>query len=200
MVLHTFVGLGAAAVLLAFSWGGPQPTGAVEPPRKQDAAVEQEPSFPMSWFGSWEGPAQVIRPGGPAMDFTMGMEIGPGPSPGVCAWTIIYDGAGNRQERRYELITRDAAAGRYAVDEKSGIVLPATFIGGSLYSQFEVEQRRITATYRLETDKPGAAELVIEMITTDAAHPEKSGGDAGVPAVIASPALVVQRAVLTRKP
>lgn len=200
MLFHTIFVLGAAAHM-AFSAGLATPVGNAEPPASTpEVQVEPEATFPMTWFGSWEGPAQVIRPGRPAMDFTMGMEIGPGPTPGTFAWTIIYDGAGNRQERRYELITRDAASGRYAVDEKSGIVLPATLIGGSLYSQFEVEQRRITATYRLDTSKTGAAELVIEMLTTDAANPEKTGGEAVVPVVTASPALVVQRAVLTRKP
>ena len=108
------------------------------------APAAQAAVFPQAWFGRWRGTAQSLAPGA-APQAAVELVVGPTERPERFTWTVVYDGAQGRQERRYTLVAVDAARGLYLVDEGNGIALPHTLLAGALYSQFEVGGSRITA-------------------------------------------------------
>ncbi|MBL0926086.1 MAG: hypothetical protein IBJ11_00330 [Phycisphaerales bacterium] len=173
-------------------------------PASSDRADAKPPRFPEDWVGVWRGPAVVDRSAGTApLRFTMEMRVAPTSNPDRYAWTIVYDapegGAQTRQERKYELVAVDAAAGKWRVDEKNGIVLDVAVLGGRLYGQFEVGEVRITTTDRLEVSGAEGPRWTVEMITTRPAEARETGGDdAGSPKVTTWLPVSVQRAEMAR--
>lgn len=103
--------------------------------------------FPQDYFGIYKGNLNIINSRGTQ---TIGMEfhLQPTDSVGKYKYTIVYIMEGNRQERKYNLITKNAAKGDYIVDENNGILLDAKQIGNTLYSMFEVQNNLITTTER----------------------------------------------------
>jgi hypothetical protein len=133
-----------------------------------------------------------------SMDVTMGLEIGPAQDNGRCGWTIIYDGSAGRQVRPYELVTVDAQAGLYQIDERNGIVLPARLVDGTLFSEFEVQGQRIAVRYERGMAADGAPVMRVEMCTTAEARAVRTGGGA-VPEVRGWTPQAVQRIELRRQ-
>ena len=157
------------------------------------------PAFPHDWIGHWSGPCKSRSGDGKGMEFTMELIVGkPDAATGRGKWTIIYAGDSGRQERPYELVVRDAAKGRYAVDEKQGIVIEMTLLDGGLYGQFTVMGNRISVSYRLEGAGKPAERLVVELVTTRVDDEVEFGGGA-VPKVTSAVPVSVQRAVMTRR-
>jgi len=130
----------------------------------------------------------------------MTLEIAP-IADGRWSWTITYDGEFGRQVRPYELIAIDAAAGRFAVDEKNGIVIPMRFLKGTLYSTFEVMGSRIEVRETL-VGSGGSAAIAIEMATIAVAEPTLTGGNPEQldPEVRSWTPRTVQRGRLERQP
>lgn len=186
------VALGAGVIGLV--WAEPPPPAAAKP----ETAAAKRAGFPAAWVGHWRGPAQVIRPDGQTMEFTTELIVKPTDDPARWQWTIIYDGAAGKQERAYELIVRDAAKGRYAIDEKQGIVIESALIGDTMFSQFVVQGNRITTREKLEGAGTPAERISVEMITTLDGKPETSGGKEGIPEVHSHRPVSLQRASLTR--
>lgn len=158
-----------------------------------------EPGFPDSWIGHWAGDATLNSPKGVAMRFTMELKVAKTDDPTKYEWTIIYDDGKNRQERPYQLIVKDAANGAYEIDEKNGIVLPCTLIGGALYSAFDLEGVRLVSRDQLVGDA-----IETEIITLSTKQMVSTGGkaddpEAQVPPVNGVPVVSVQRAVLKKK-
>jgi hypothetical protein len=154
-----------------------------------------------AWMGSWRGPAEVIWADGRVQKLEMGLDVARTEKPERLTWAITYitpareeGGTENRQVRPYELVVVDAAKGQYEVDEKNGIVIPTSLIGGAFYSCFTVQGNQIAASYRLNE----AGRVVIELVTTDAQRPSTTGDAGGVPPVIVLRTRSVQRAVLER--
>ncbi len=182
-------------------WRAGEPGPAVPAPASKGVAsapagdVEAAARFPAGWRGRWSGPSRVENTGRGPLEFTMELVIEPTDDEKVWSWTVIYDGAAGRQERPYTLVIRDAERGEYAIDEQQGIVIPARLLGGGLYSQFDVQGARITASYRLE-GSGAERRLAVEMLTTRADREETSGGKDGIPSVVSRVPLSLQRAEL----
>jgi hypothetical protein len=124
----------------------------------------------------------------------MELVIGPTADPARYTWTVIYIEGDQRQERPYELVIIDAAAGKFVIDEKNSIMLDSRFIDGALYSQFVVGTSVITASYRRDGER-----LVVELLTTDVKGAAVTGAK-DVPEVQTHPVKGLQRAVLEHAP
>lgn len=156
-------------------------------------------SFPASWIGTWKGPASLVAPGRDEHKFQMELIVAATDDPARYAWTIVYaENNGQRQERKYELIVRDAAKGQYAVDEKNGIIIPSTLLDGTLYSSFEVQGTRVNTRMKLESPGTDEQRITVEMISGSVQSAESSGGKDGVPEVLSVIPRSLQRATLQR--
>lgn len=193
----------AATLLLGVGLAASSPkTGRVDPSTTAPGAQGGATLGP--WLGRWTGPATLHHPGRAeaSRSFAMELRIAATDDPARFDWTIVYitPGAGDapaqRQERAYQLVALDAAAGRFEIDERNGIVIPASLIGGAFYSCFTVQGNQITASYRLTS----GASIELELITTDALRPSTTGDQDGVPPVVVLRPKAVQRAVLVRQP
>lgn len=151
------------------------------------------PAFPDSWTGRWTGPAAFVSTAGKTMQFEMEIGIAPTTDPDRFTWEIVYIDKGKRQVRPYELVIKDAAAGKYVIDEKSSIMIDSYLVGDALYCQFQVQKSTITGSYRVAGD-----EMAVELVTVDSTQPTKSGGENNVPVVTTHPITGVQRATLRR--
>lgn len=170
-----------------------QPLGSA--PGVAPSAAPAPPSFPSDWFGTWAGTAQLVTAGGKPFEFGMTLVIGPTKDPNRFTWTVIYSNGSDTQERPYELVALDAAKGEYEIDEKNGIKLPATLLGGALRSAFTVQGVDVVTTERLERT-PDGDRLVSEMLSTR--EPKETGGVNGVPPVTVKTRMSLQRAELKR--
>jgi hypothetical protein len=173
---------------------------AVEKPQAEKPAAQKPAGLPEAWIGHFRGPAQVLQPGRPPMEFTMELIVAPSATAGEYTWTIVYDGAQGKQTRPYKLITRDAAKGHFAVDEANGIVLDCRLFGNTFYGQFEIAGTRITTRESLEKAGTPDEQLVVEMVTTMVDSAATSGGKDGIPEVRSWFPASLQRAVLKRVP
>ena len=156
------------------------------------------PAFPADWCGRWTGTLMPLGDSkvGPV---TMTIEIAPA-ADGRWSWTIIYDGAAGRQVRPYELVAVDAAAGRFAIDEKNGIVIPISFFEGTIYSTFEVMDTRVELRESLVGAGADSA-IEVEMATVAVAESTVTGGIAekSIPEVRCWTPRSVQRGRLVRR-
>ena len=162
------------------------------------AVAVPAPAFPADWCGRWTGSLATLGDSKLA-PVTMTLEIAP-IADGRWSWTITYDGEFGRQVRPYELLAIDAAAGRFAVDERNGIVIPMRFLEGTLYSTFEVMGSRIEVRETL-VGSGGSAAIAIEMATIPVAEPTVTGGNAeqSIPEVRSWTPRTVQRGRLLRR-
>jgi hypothetical protein len=154
-------------------------------------------AFPADWTGRWTGTIATLGDSKLA-SVAMTLEIAP-ITDGRWSWTIIYEGDAGRQIRPYELIAVDAPTGRFAIDEKNGIVIPVRVLEGTLYATFEVMGSRV----ELRESVVGVgrdASLVVEMATVAVEDAIVTGGveERSVPEVRAWTPRVVQRGTLRR--
>lgn len=107
--------------------------------------------FPEDFFGVYKGDLHISTSKG---DSTIGMEFhfNPTDSIGKYQYMLVYIVDGNRQERKYNLIAKDASKGEYIVDENNDILLEAKLIENTLYSMFEVNENILTTTERFYKD------------------------------------------------
>lgn len=176
--------------------------------------TDEKPStstFPDAWAGTWRGGAALVPPGpedaaSVPNTFSMELRVGEelprtGDEPRRWPWTIVYSGVQGRQERAYELVERDAAKGQYAIDEKNSIVLPATHLGGTLVSPFEIAGSMLVSTYRFDAGEPGPEDdaINVEIVTIHLPRPEVTGGREGAPEVKGFTVRTIQRATLRRE-
>lgn len=195
------VGVFRSFAVCCISVGGIVGCAAQRPvPERASAAgaAVAAPAFPADWCGRWTGTLAMLGDSkfGPV---TMTLEIAP-ITEGRWSWTITYDGEFGRQVRPYELIAVDAAAGRFAIDEKNGIVIPHRVLGGTLYSAFEVMGNRIETREALVGSGADAA-IAIEMATIPVAEAAVTGGNAeqSIPEVRSWTPRSVQRGQLRRQ-
>lgn len=175
----------------------PAPTPVAAAPAAPQAAP---PAFPSAWTGHWRGPARVVTPERPPLEFTMELLIAPTEDPARWTWTIVYDGAAGRQERKYQLLVIDAAKGQYAIDEQQGIVLQAQLLDGTLHSFFVVQGVQLSTSERLVNAGTPDEAIMVEMVTTRVDRFETSGGKDGIPEVKSHRPQSVQLSRLTRVP
>ena len=107
--------------------------------------------FPQDFYGVYKGDLHMTTSKG---NRTIGMEfhLNKTDSIGKYQYMLVYIMNGDRQERKYNLITKDASKGEYIVDENNGILLDAKLIDYTIYSMFEVNESIITTTERFYND------------------------------------------------
>lgn len=157
--------------------------------------TQTTPSFPSDWFGTWTGTARLLSVGSEPFEFGMTLVIGPTKDPSRFTWTLIYTNNGETEERPYELVAIDAAAGTYEIDEKNGIKLPTIYLGGSLRSAFVVDGVIVISTDRLERT-PDGDRLISELVSIR--EGPSTGGENGKPKVTVASRLSLQRTELKR--
>jgi hypothetical protein len=150
--------------------------------------------FPDEWMGHWSGTLEMHGARPSEGEVRMELVIGPSIAADRLAWTIVYDGAAGRQVREYQLLTRDPAAGSYAIDERNGIVLEARVHGEALYSWFSIGGANVTVREQLVRDANGER-LEVEMVTAADRDTLTTGPDGEVRSLVP---ISVQRASLRR--
>lgn len=113
---------------------------------------------PADWAGTWSGECVLTPPHEGLARFPASLTIGLTDDPKRLRWMLVYE-TGRRDVRNYELVTVDAAAGRYVVDEKNGLKLEAGFADGVLYAPFTIGQALIVASYRIDADGAMRADM-----------------------------------------
>jgi hypothetical protein len=162
LIVSTLLLLGACA--------GRSPQEA--PVSSADAATSVPPTsfpattFPGDWLGEWAGEVVMAGPEGERGRFQMRRIVRPTEDPDVYTWTTIYSGEAGDQTREYSLLVRDRATGSYAIDEHNGIVLEARYLGGLLYSWFEVQGTELVIREELSPDATGELAWTFEVLTS----------------------------------
>ena len=147
--------------------------------------------FPQAWRGNWCGVLEIFDAKGKTMQVPMKLIVQPTLDSARWQWVIVYD----TSARDYELVlSGDSTQRSYSIDEKNGIVLPATLMGNTLVSSFDVSGNRIDAMYKLHY---GDRHFTILSVTTNALV-QTGLGTAESPSVNAFTPTSYQTAVLTR--
>ncbi len=180
---------------LMLGLAAPESRAEPDPDRLPPKPVPAEkPTFPTSWVGHWKGAARAALRGRPDREFTMELVIAPIPGRDAFTWTIVYAEGERRQERAYEIVPVDAAAGHFRIDEKNSILIDAYFLENAVHSRFEVQNSSIDVRYAMRN---GGIDV---SLTTYAKAPPvtTSGGKDRVPEVLSYGLSAVQTARLTK--
>ena len=157
-------------------------------------AQEDTINFPEDFFGSYRGDLVIQNARGSQ---TIGMEfhINETDSIGKYQYQIVYIADGKRQERNYNLITKNEEKGEYVVDENNGILLSAKQFENRLYSVFEVQGNLLTTIETFHEDH-----MIFEIIFSSKKEISASGDvNEDVPEVFSYPVTVSQRAKLIKQ-
>lgn len=150
--------------------------------------------FPQDFYGIYKGDLNINNSNGKQ---TIGMEFhfNPTDSIGKYQYMLVYIMNGERQERKYNLITKDASKGEYIVDENNGILLDAKLVDNTIYSMFEVQNNIITTTERFYKDA-----MDFEITFTDTKQKVISGTEDENPIeVVSYPIGGIQKAHLSKQ-
>jgi hypothetical protein len=155
-------------------------------------------AFPATWAGHWSGTLEIFNATGKVQELPMELLIGKQDTvPEVYDFIIIYGEDKVLGKRPYQLITVDAAKGRYLLDEKNSIKMEAYYINGKLIQWFEVEGTLLYTSTELIGE-----ELHWEIVSGSATPASTTGnqriGEEDIPPVKAFPVGAMQRARLRR--
>ncbi|TYA53003.1 hypothetical protein [Formosa maritima] len=103
--------------------------------------------FPQDFYGIYKGDLYIVNMRG-RQTIQMEFHLNKTDSIGKYQYMLVYIMNGERQERKYNLIEKDASKGEYIVDENNGILLDAKLIDNTMYSMFEVQDNILTTTER----------------------------------------------------
>ena len=153
-------------------------------------------AFPTDWAGNWAGVLHISNGSGLVQKIDMELSIQP-IADSTFSYTIIYGEDKPENHRPYLLKSVDAPNGHYIVDEQNSILLDEYFLGGKLYSRFEV-----SGTLLLATVEQRNKQLIYEIIAGPL-QPVRSTGDTihedeEIPPVNSYQIRVQQRAILER--
>lgn len=143
------------------------------------------PSLPPAWHGAWAGTLHVTPAAGEPTTVAMSLVVKP-LAGGRLTWTLTYGDGDKKDIRRYELVPGDKP-GRFVIDEKNGITLPARLTGDTLVGLFQVGDRHLHTRHHL------TGGVIRYELTTFAPDPT-----AGGPGVTAYRPAAVQTAELKR--
>jgi len=150
--------------------------------------------FPQDFYGIYKGDLQIVNSRGRQI-IQMEFHLNKTDSIGKYQYMLVYIMNGERQERKYNLLEKDASKGEYIVDENNGILLDAKLIDNTIYSMFEVQDNILTTTERFYKD-------AMDFEITVANRTEKlTTGTEGEDAteVISYPIFAVQKAHLVKQ-
>ncbi len=164
--------------------------------------AQPKTNFPEDWEGVWKGKLEII--GARGLVHSLGMELHISPISAMSKtdtlkkwnWTIIYRvNKDSADSRKYTLIEKDKLLGHYIMDEHNDILLDHYYIGGTLWSLFEVQGTRLMATNRMEGKK------MISEISYGPMEPIQTTGGTSEdnPPVMSYSILGIQRAVLKKE-
>lgn len=153
--------------------------------------------FPEDWLGSWSGEVTPHSSRGAGERFGMRLDIARTDDPARFDWTITYSGSAGTQVREYSLLVRDAAAGRYAIDERNGIVLEQQLLGGAFYSWFDIGGSRLCVRERLVRAGEAGEHIEVEIASARDRDAVSTGPNGEVSSL---PLVSVQQAQLRRVP
>lgn len=161
----------------------------------QEIKIENDSlQFPEDFFGIYKGDLNMTTSKG-ERTIQMEFHLNKTDSIGKYQYMLVYIVDGNRQERKYNLITKDATKGEYIVDENNGILLDAKLIDNTIYSMFEVNESIITTTERFYKDA-----MDFEITFTDTKQKVISGTNDEEPTeVISYPITGRQKAYLIKQ-
>lgn len=158
------------------------------------AQTEEKVIFPDDYFGIYKGTLSITSSRGPST-YPMEFHLLPSDTIGKYIYTIVYGEGDMRQERKYTLVTKDAAMGEFVVDENNGIVLDDKVVGNRMYSLFEVQGTILTTFITFEKDH-----MIFEIATAQRENSNISTAkNEGQTEVISYPVTTVQRAVLIKQ-
>lgn len=103
-------------------------------------------SFPADWTGKWAGELEIYRGNGLFRRVPMQLHILPLDSAGLYSWEIIYGTDEEAGRRPYLLKPVDPGKGLYLIDEQNSIAMEQYFLGGKLFSRFDVMGSLLLAT------------------------------------------------------
>ncbi|KAA3611936.1 MAG: hypothetical protein DWQ01_07590 [Planctomycetota bacterium] len=149
-------------------------------PQADGDFLHSKTRFPEDWIGVWKGPVQVFQGSESGQGFHMSLEIAPTPEPSRYVWTLRYEGESGSQTRPYELIARNRELGRYAIDEKNGIVLEARYLGDTLYTWFEIGGAMLTTRERLCNFGTKDEAICFELLSAPTQTTQSGGGETTV--------------------
>ena len=155
--------------------------------------AQEEAKFPDDFFGKYAGILNIHTQRGD-QEVPMEFHLLPTDSLGVYQYTLVYGAGDQRQERAYVLLEEDAANGRYAIDERNGIVLDNKVHGNKLYALFEVQGNLLTTFISLEEDH-----AVFEIVFANKASARETYAIQDSVQVLSYPITTVQRAVLQKQ-
>jgi hypothetical protein len=119
---------------------------AVAPSPAADAV--DPPGLP-GFGGCFRGALRIVDRAGAERTVAMGLDVLPvADAPGEFTWRLRYGDGAAAQVRDYRLQVVDAATGRYAVDERNGIVLSIRRIDDELVSLFAAGDQLLAVRYR----------------------------------------------------
>lgn len=149
-----------------------QAVGAQAARAQPRAANGPAAGFPDAWVGRWEGELTTVSPPDSVRNrVPVAREIAPEAQGGAWTWRTVFNRDTVNGVRPYRLVARDAARGRYAIDERNGLVLEATWMGGTLVSVFQVGGRVLESREEVRGDT-----LVQELAWWSAAPAERMRG------------------------
>lgn len=150
---------------------------------------------PAQWLGQWQGELEIYNyQQAQPEKVTMQMNI-EAISDSTWRWETTYV-AGDKviSEKNYRLVTIDAAAGLYQVDEMNGIQLQAQMLGNRLITFFEAGNNLLTISYFMHQNQ-----LHFEVYFADNKSKVKTGGTSeDVPIVLTYRTSTYQQAVFSK--
>lgn len=149
------------------------------------AGESTPPPLPATWDGVWRGDIEVLAGGATQHRATMELRVQPVAGSDAKTWTLTYSG---QSPRKYE-IRPTAAAGRFIMDEKNGVLIEEQLIGDTLHSAFQVGDVLLTSRF----EKRGN-ELAVEITTFAVAEP--SPKSSAKPLAVSLPFRSIQRGLL----
>lgn len=129
------------------------------------ASVGAPSAFPGAWEGTWHGELEVLAASGAQPGATVELVIAPTDDPRRWTWRTTYDGAAGRVVKDYALLVRDAARGEFAFDEGEQVELESRYLGGVLYTWFDVGDARLIARETLIAPGTGDERFTFELLS-----------------------------------
>ncbi len=150
--------------------------------------------FPQDFYGIYKGDLHITNAKG-EQTIPMEFHLKATDSIGKYQYMLVYVMNGERQERKYNLIEKDASKGEYIVDENNGILLDAKRIDNTLFSMFEVQGNILTTTECFYKDS-----MDFEITFANKSQQTKSGTTGeDATEVISYPISVLQKAHLIKQ-
>lgn len=139
-VLLALTALGAPTACLA--------SGVDRSAERSERPADRQARWPAGWEGLWAGTlefdgASALEP--IRFELFVGSPLPDGSRP----WELRY---GDTPAREYRLVPVDVDEGRWAIDERNGIVLPACRLGDTLVSAFAVGENLLLTRQRFHAE------------------------------------------------